>query len=206
MNGLIRKDLMSIKSSVAIMVVASLAFSLAFGWDSPMVVLMMITSMMSVVYGGCFMYDSKCGWDAFAVSSGVPRGRIVSSKFIGGSLMTLAGVAMSIAVATAISLVRGIGPDATALAYGIVTALLFGLCLNSVNCTANFVLENGKAQMLSSVIVGSLVALTVIVSSMTDGILDEVPWFVPAAIAVVFIAITIAGYGVSMRRFLTKDL
>ncbi len=60
--------------------------------------------------------------------------------------------------------------------------------------------------MLSSVIVGSLVALTVIVSSMTDGILDEVPWFVPAAIAVVFVAITVAGYGVSMRRFLTKDL
>lgn len=206
MNGLIRKDLMSIKGSVAIMVVASVAFSLAFGWDSPMVVLMMCTTMMSVVYGGSFMYDSKCGWDAFAVSSGVPRRRIVSSKFIGGTLLTLAGVALSLVVAAAISIANGIGLDGTELAYGVITALLFGLCLNSVNCTANFVLENGKAQMLSSAIVGSLVALTVIVSSMTDGILDDAPWFVPAAIAAVFVAITVAGYGISMRRFLTKDL
>ena len=206
MNGLIKKDMIMMKGTIALMIVVSAIFSVGFGWDSPLTIMMIGTSMMSSIYGASFAYDSKCDWDSFAVSSGISRRTLVSSKFVGGTMLVLIGLGISIAMTACCMMIEGSSYSTFEIASCIVTALAFGISLNAVCCTSNFVMENGKAQMLSTAILIVLVSATYIVSSEVGNSFGNIPWSIPLALLAMCIAVSSFGYALSMNRFSKKDL
>ena len=79
MNALVLKDVSLLKSAILYIAVFGIIFCAVFNEGATMCVIcaMLFASLIS----STFSWDDQCQWNVFAVSAGIPRKAIVTSKF-----------------------------------------------------------------------------------------------------------------------------
>lgn len=201
-SGLIRKDVLNIKSTAAYMIVVSVIFSAVFRYSSIMIPVMMLTCLI----GTTFTYDRNTQGDSYAVSIGVKRKAIVDSKFILSFCLLVIGLVIGIAVTSAYGLITDDSMEIMDLVDPSIIAISAGLIATTICCVINYIVSSDKALAVSGLTASICVVVAITVSAVIgyDGI--DVPSSIPMIMFVIAVIVSIAGYATSQKLLDGKDL
>lgn len=202
MIGLIRKDLLNIRGTMAYMLVVGAVFGLMFSGSSVMTPTVISTCLIATT----FTYDRNSGWDAFAVSIGTGRREIVCSKYVLALGLMVIGLAVGIIVTLLGNTVLDRAMDAETMVDSIIISISASMIMIGVCCTINYAVNSDKALaatgLTSSVCVIIAVMIAMILASEDVELASAVPMIVFAIGAAVFVS----GYLASQSIFGRRDL
>lgn len=201
MNALVWKDMFLLRTGLIYIAIVAVVFCLLFS-DS-MVMGLVCPMLFSSLAASSFSWDDQCKWDLFAVSAGIPRNRIVMSKYESATVYVTIGALIGFVV----TLVAQPEMDLAAMATLTVTGWVLGIIVVSLSILVNYWTGSSvKAQYVSIIVlifsVIFLVSTTMIASDILDGDILAV-----TAVLLVVAALVFAGtYRVSCFRFGRRDL
>lgn len=202
MKGLIRKDLLNIRGTMAYMLLIGVIFSIVFGECSMMIPTMILSCLIATT----FTYDRNSGWDAFAVSVGTRRKEIVDSKFVLALMLMALGLAIGISVTLICNNIEGLGMDPDAMVDAALMAMSAGLIVIGVCCAVNYAVNSDKALAVTGM-TSSICVIVAVMIAMLIGTGDvKLAGAIPVITLVIGAAIFAAGYIVSQRLFGRRDL
>ena len=197
MNALVLKDVSLLKSAILYIAVFGIIFCAVFNEGATMCVIcaMLFASLIS----STFSWDDQCQWNVFAVSAGIPRKAIVTSKFISSVIFVLIGTVIGFIVTSAIWIATG-QTDITLVAQTSVLGFVLAMTVCGISIATNYITGNSaKAQYVSIII---LVAASNIFAEIMGGNMTAVI----GLLVLVMAAILAASYTVSCKRFQMWDL
>lgn len=205
MNGLVRKDLYLVRTGVVYVGVFAVVFCLIFRDDNVMTI---VSSMLfASLVGSSFAWDDQCQWNLFAVSSGIPRKRIVQSKYMSAVVFVGIGTAIGFAIDLLIPLADGGHADIVGTASLALVGFVLGMIVTSISIAVNYRTGNStKAQYVSIVVLMLSIMTLVSVTLVSYDILGGNTAAILGALAVVAAAIVLATYRVSCSVFERRDL
>lgn len=206
MNGLILKDMYIMKGSIMFMVLLTVVFAVVFSWNSLTSIVLVSSVMMTSVINGSYSTDHTYGWDAHAVSIGIPRRDIVRSRFEFGLVFIAIGLLIGIVLGFVIQTIIGYEITVEELTSAILMSLGISLISASVVSMVNYYAGPSKAQILSILCTSISVAGSVIIGN----ILSEMTYAIPNSASLVMVAIGVvlfAGmYLQSQKKYAHTDL
>lgn len=210
MKALVWKDLYSSRNGIWTILVFALVFGFLFrdSWFGPMIVTMLFANVGS----STLSWDEQCQWSTFAVSSGISRRTLVSSKLEAGAIFVALGAVIG-AVVSFVFIAAGFNTmsytDAVeAVILGaIVSMAVMGIMVAVTYWTGN----TAKAQYLSSailiVVIVVLVAVSITASETLEESFPEQGMLIAVGVMAVVAAAAVAvSYEVSCRRLERRDL
>lgn len=204
MNALVLKDVSLLKSAILYIAVFGIIFCAVFNEGATMCVIcaMLFASLIS----STFSWDDQCQWNVFAVSAGIPRKAIVTSKFISSVIFVLIGTVIGFIVTSAIWIATG-QTDITLVAQTSVLGFVLAMTVCGISIATNYITGNSaKAQYVSIIILVISVALLVAASNIFAEIMGGSMTAVIGLLVLVMAAILAASYMVSCKRFQRWDL
>ena len=205
MNGLVWKDTTLLRNGLIYVAVFGVVFSLLFSESNVMGIV--CPMLFSSLVASSFAWDDQCKWDVYAVSTGIPRNRIVLSKYLSSIVFITIGFAIGLAVSVAMPYVTGADTDPASAAIVSVTGWVLSAIVVSISILVNYWTGSSvKAQYVSIVVlmasIAFLVSATIIASDLVGGNMLLV-----TGILLVIAALMFAGtYRVSCARFSKRDL
>lgn len=204
MNALVLKDVSLLKSAILYIAVFGIIFCAVFNEGATMCVIcaMLFASLIS----STFSWDDQCQWNVFAVSVGIPRKAIVTSKFISSVIFVLIGTVIGFIVTSAIWIATG-QTDITLVAQTSVLGFVLAMTVCGISIATNYITGNSaKAQYVSIIILVISVAILVAASNIFAEIMGGNMTAVIGLLVLVMAAILAASYTVSCKRFQMWDL
>lgn len=204
MNALVLKDVSLLKSAILYIAVFGIIFCAVFNEGATMCVIcaMLFASLIS----STFSWDDQCQWNVFAVSAGIPRKAIVTSKFISSVIFVLIGTVIGFIVTSAIWIATG-QTDITLVAQTSVLGFVLAMTVCGISIATNYITGNSaKAQYVSIIILVISVALLVAASNIFAEIMGGSMTAVIGLLVLVMAAILATSYTVSCKRFQRWDL
>lgn len=204
MNGLVWKDVVLLKTGIIYIAVFAIIFSAVFYEGATMCVIssMLFASLVS----STFSWDDQCQWNLFAVSAGIPRRRIVASKFVSSLIFVVIGTVAGFVVTSAIWIATG-QTGIALVAETSVLGFVLAMTVCGISIATNYVTGNStKAQYVSIIILVLSVAFMVAVSNVFADLMDGNMAAVIGLLVVVMAVILAASYSVSCARFEKRDL
>lgn len=204
MNALVLKDVSLLKSAILYIAVFGIIFCAVFNEGATMCVIcaMLFASLIS----STFSWDDQCQWNVFAVSAGIPRKAIVTSKFISSVIFILIGTVIGFIVTSAIWIATG-QTDITLVAQTSVLGFVLAMTVCGISIATNYITGNSaKAQYVSIIILVISVAILVAASNIFAEIMGGNMTAVIGLLVLVMAVILAASYTVSCRRFQRWDL
>lgn len=204
MNALVLKDVSLLKSAILYIAVFGIIFCAVFNEGATMCVIcaMLFASLIS----STFSWDDQCQWNVFAVSAGIPRKAIVTSKFISSVIFVLIGTVIGFIVTSAIWIATG-QTDITLVAQTSVLGFVLAMTVCGISIATNYITGNSaKAQYVSIIILVISVALLVAASNIFAEIMGGNMTAVIGLLVLVMAAILATSYTVSCKRFQRWDL
>lgn len=204
MNALVLKDVSLLKSAILYIAVFGIIFCAVFNEGATMCVIcaMLFASLIS----STFSWDDQCQWNVFAVSAGIPRKAIVTSKFISSVIFVLIGTVIGFIVTSAIWIATG-QTDITLVAQTSVLGFILAMTVCGISIATNYITGNSaKAQYVSIIILVISVALLVAASNIFAEIMGGNMTAVIGLLVLVMAAILATSYTVSCKRFQRWDL
>ncbi len=204
MNALVLKDVSLLKSAILYIAVFGIIFCAVFNEGATMCVIcaMLFASLIS----STFSWDDQCQWNVFAVSAGIPRKAIVTSKFISSVIFVLIGTVIGFIVTSAIWIATG-QTDITLVAQTSVLGFVLAMTVCGISIATNYITWNSaKAQYVSIIILVISVAILVAASNIFAEILGGDMTAVIGLLVLVMAVILATSYTVSCRRFQKWDL
>lgn len=205
MNGLVWKDTTLLRNGLIYVAVFGVVFSLLFSESNVMGIV--CPMLFSSLVASSFAWDDQCKWDVYAVSAGIPRKRIVLSKYLSSIVFITIGFAIGLAVSVAMPCVTGADTDPASAAIVSVTGWVLSAIVVSISILVNYWTGSSvKAQYVSIVVlmasIAFLVSATIIASDLVGGNMLLV-----TGILLVIAALMFAGtYRLSCARFAKRDL
>lgn len=204
MNALVLKDVSLLKSAILYIAVFGIIFCAVFNEGATMCVIcaMLFASLIS----STFSWDDQCQWNVFAVSAGIPRKAIVTSKFISSVIFVLIGTVIGFIVTSAIWIATG-QTDITLVVQTSVLGFVLAMTVCGISIATNYITGNSaKAQYVSIIILVISVAILVAASNIFAEILGGDMTAVIGLLVLVMAVILATSYTVSCRRFQRWDL
>ena len=205
MNGLVWKDATLLRNGLIYVAVFGVVFSLLFSESNVMGIV--CPMLFSSLVASSFAWDDQCKWDLYAVSAGIPRNRIVLSKYMSSVVFITIGFAIGLVVSVAMPSVTGADTDPASAAIVSVTGWVLSAIVVSISILVNYWTGSSvKAQYVSIVVlmasIAFLVSATIIASDLMGGNMLLV-----TGILLVVAALMFAGtYRLSCARFAKRDL
>ena len=205
MNGLVWKDATLLRNGLIYVAVFGVVFSLLFSESNVMGIV--CPMLFSSLVASSFAWDDQCKWDMYAVSAGIPRNRIVLSKYMSSVVFITIGFAIGLVVSVAMPSVTGADTDPASAAIVSVTGWVLSAIVVSISILVNYWTGSSvKAQYVSIVVlmasIAFLVSATIIASDLVGGNMLLV-----TGILLVVAALMFAGtYRLSCARFAKRDL
>lgn len=206
MKGLIVKDLCNLKGSIAFVIFLAALFAVLFSWESPEGMVLLSAMMSSSLINGSFSFDQNCGWNQHAVSIGVPRRRIVASKFVSGTAFIISGIIIGVVVAAVSEVASGCPVDLHGLASSAVLSLGVGLTASSVICAVNYHVGPQWVHTVSVFCTAACIAGSVIICNVVGGLFPEITAVMSVTMVLFGMAVSALMYTLSQRRFARSDL
>ncbi|MGN0098320.1 MAG: ABC-2 transporter permease [Candidatus Methanomethylophilaceae archaeon] len=206
MNGLLLKDLYNLKGSIAFIIVLTVMFAIVFSWNSLESIILVSTITMTTVINGSFSFDHTNGWNAHAVSIGVPRDSIVKSKFEFGLIFILVGLVFGIVLALLLESFFGYSVTIGWIISSALVSFGVGLISTSVICVVNYHVSPDKAQIVSILCTSISVAGSVIIGSLISELTNGIPFSASITVPTLGIAMFALMYVKSQRKFAHSDL
>lgn len=204
MRALVWKDLILLKTGIIYIAVFGIIFCAVFNEGATMCVIcaMLFASLVT----STFSWDDQCQWNVFAVSSGIPRNRIVASKFVSSLVFVLIGTVIGFVVTSVMWAITG-QTGIALVAETSVLGFILAMTVCGISIATNYITGNSaKAQYVSIAVLVVSVALLVAASNIFTEILDGNMAAVIGLLVVVMAAILAASYTVSCGRFQRWDL
>lgn len=205
MNGLVWKDTTLLRNGLIYVAVFGVVFSLLFSESNVMGIV--CPMLFSSLVASSFAWDDQCKWDVYAVSAGIPRNRIVMSKYMSAVIYITIGFAIGLAVSVAMPSITGAETDLASAAVVSVTGWVLSAIVVSISILVNYWTGSSvKAQYVSIVVlmasIAFLVSATIIASDLLGGNMLMV-----AGVLLVIAVLMFAGtYKASCARFEKRDL
>lgn len=205
MNGLVWKDITLLRNGLVYVAVFGAVFSLLFSENNVMGIVcpMLFSSLVS----SSFAWDDQCRWDSFAVSTGIPRNRIVMSKFLSAVVFITMGFAIGLAVSVAMPYLTGTETDLVSAAVVSVTGWVLSAIVVSISILVNYWTGNSvKAQYVSIVVLMASIAFLVSTTIIASDLLGGDMLMVTGVLLVIAVLMFVGTYKVSCARFAKRDL
>ena len=205
MNGLVWKDATLLRNGLVYVAVFGVVFSMLFSESNVMGIV--CPMLFSSLVASSFAWDDQCKWDVYAVSTGIPRNRIVLSKYMSSVVFITMGFAIGLVVSVAMPSVTGAETDTASAVIVSVTGWVLSAIVVSISILVNYWTGSSvKAQYVSIVVlmasIAFLVSATIIASDLVGGNMLLV-----AGILLVIAVLMFAGtYRLSCARFAKRDL
>ena len=205
MNGLVWKDATLLRNGLIYVAVFGVVFSLLFSESNVMGIV--CPMLFSSLVASSFAWDDQCKWDVYAVSTGIPRSRIVLSKYMSSVVFITIGFAIGLVVSVAMPSFTGAETDTASTVIVSVTGWVLSAIVVSISILVNYWTGSSvKAQYVSIVVlmasIAFLVSATIIASDLVGGNMLLV-----TGILLVIAALMFAGtYRLSCARFAKRDL
>ena len=172
MNGLVWKDTTLLRNGLIYVAVFGVVFSMLFSESNVMGIV--CPMLFSSLVASSFAWDDQCKWDMYAVSAGIPRNRIVMSKYMSSVVFITIGFAIGLVVSLAMPSLTGAGTDLTSVAVVSVTGWVLSAIVVSISILVNYWTGSSvKAQYVSIVVlmasIAFLVSATIIASDLLGG-------------------------------------
>lgn len=158
MLGLIKKDLLIVKSNLKVLIIIFIAFAF-MGFKGDFETSFFIPFMCIMVFVSTFSYDDFNNWNPYAITFPSGRKNIVKSKYIASLLLVL--------VSAIIGLIISFAVKGTIDVESIVPSLIGSLFSISVIMSVMYPLifkygsEKGRIILFTSIIIFSLVATSI---------------------------------------------
>ena len=190
MNGLVWKDATLLRNGLIYVAVFGVVFSMLFSESNVMGIV--CPMLFSSLVASSFAWDDQCKWDMYAVSAGIPRNRIVMSKYMSSVVFITIGFAIGLAVSLVMPSLTGAGTDLESAAVVSVTGWVLSAIVVSISILVNYWTGSSVKAQYVSIVASDLLGGNML---MVTGVL--------LVIAVLMFAGT---YKASCARFEKRDL
>ena len=196
MNGLVWKDATLLRNGLIYVAVFGVVFSMLFSESNVMGIV--CPMLFSSLVASSFAWDDQCKWDMYAVSAGIPRNRIVMSKYMSSVVFITIGFAIGLAVSLAMPSLTGAGTDLESVLSAIVV---------SISILVNYWTGSSvKAQYVSIVVLMASIAFLVSATIIASDLLGGNMLMVTGVLLVIAVLMFAGTYKASCARFEKRDL
>ena len=210
MKALVWKDLYSSRNGIWTILVFALVFGFLFrdSWFGPMIVTMLFANIGS----STLTWDEQCQWSTFAVSSGIPRRTLVSSKLQAGAVFVAIGVVVGAVVSFAFIAAGFNDMTLVEALEGVVLGAIVSLTVMCVMIAVTYWTgDSAKAQYLSTgvliVVIVALVAISMTASETLEEVFPDRGMLIAIAVMAVVAAVAVVlSYRASCRKLERRDL
>ena len=184
MNGLVWKDATLLRNGLIYVAVFGVVFSMLFSESNVMGIV--CPMLFSSLVASSFAWDDQCKWDMYAVSAGIPRNRIVMSKYMSSVVFITIGFAIGLAVSLAM----------------VLSAIVVSISILVNYWTGSSV----KAQYVSIVVLMASIAFLVSATIIASDLLGGNMLMVTGVLLVIAVLMFAGTYKASCARFEKRDL
>ena len=205
MNGLVWKDATLLRNGLIYVAVFGVVFSLLFSESNVMGIV--CPMLFSSLVASSFAWDDQCKWDLYAVSAGIPRNRIVLSKYMSSVVFITIGFAIGLVVSVAMPSVTGADTDPASAAIVSVTGWVLSAIVVSISILVNYWTGSSvKAQYVSIVVLMASIAFLVSATIIASDLLGGNMLMVTGVLLVIAVLMFAGTYKASCARFEKRDL
>ena len=205
MNGLVWKDATLLRNGLIYVAVFGVVFSMLFSESNVMGIV--CPMLFSSLVASSFAWDDQCKWDMYAVSAGIPRNRIVMSKYMSSVVFITIGFAIGLAVSLAMPSLTGAGTDLESAAVVSVTGWVLSAIVVSISILVNYWTGSSvKAQYVSIVVLTASIAFLVSATIIASDLLGGNMLMVTGVLLVIAVLMFAGTYKASCARFEKRDL
>ena len=205
MNGLVWKDTTLLRNGLIYVAVFGVVFSMLFSESNVMGIV--CPMLFSSLVASSFAWDDQCKWDMYAVSAGIPRNRIVMSKYMSSVVFITIGFAIGLVVSLAMPSLTGAGTDLTSAAVVSVTGWVLSAIVVSISILVNYWTGSSvKAQYVSIVVLMASIAFLVSATIIASDLLGGNMLMVTGVLLVIAVLMFAGTYKASCARFEKRDL
>ena len=205
MNGLVWKDSTLLRNGLIYVAVFGVVFSMLFSDSNVMGIV--CPMLFSSLVASSFAWDDQCKWDVYAVSAGIPRNRIVMSKYVSSVVFITIGFAIGLAVSVAMPSITGAGTDLASAAVVSVTGWVLSAIVVSISILVNYWTGSSvKAQYVSIVVLMASIAFLVSATIIASDLLGGNMLMVTGVLLVIAVLMFAGTYKASCVRFEKRDL
>ena len=210
MNGLVWKDATLLRNGLIYVAVFGVVFSMLFSESNVMGIV--CPMLFSSLVASSFAWDDQCKWDMYAVSAGIPRNRIVMSKYMSSVVFITIGFAIGLAVSLVMPSLTGAGTDLESAAVVSVTgwvlsAMVLSAIVVSISILVNYWTGSSvKAQYVSIVVLMASIAFLVSATIIASDLLGGNMLMVTGVLLVIAVLMFAGTYKASCARFEKRDL
>ena len=205
MNGLVWKDATLLRNGLIYVAVFGVVFSMLFSESNVMGIV--CPMLFSSLVASSFAWDDQCKWDMYAVSAGIPRNRIVMSKYMSSVVFITIGFAIGLAVSLVMPSLTGAGTDLESAAVVSVTGWVLSAIVVSISILVNYWTGSSvKAQYVSIVVLMASIAFLVSTTIIASDLLGGNMLMVTGVLLVIAVLMFAGTYKASCARFEKRDL
>ena len=205
MNGLVWKDTTLLRNGLIYVAVFGVVFSMLFSESNVMGIV--CPMLFSSLVASSFAWDDQCKWDMYAVSAGIPRNRIVMSKYVSSVVFITIGFAIGLTVSLAMPSLIGAGTDLESAAVVSVTGWVLSAIVVSISILVNYWTGSSvKAQYVSIVVLMASIAFLVSATIIASDLLGGNMLMVTGVLLVIAVLMFAGTYKASCARFEKRDL
>ena len=205
MNGLVWKDTTLLRNGLIYVAVFGVVFSMLFSESNVMGIV--CPMLFSSLVASSFAWDDQCKWDMYAVSAGIPRNRIVMSKYVSSVVFITIGFAIGLTVSLAMPSLTGAGTDLESAAVVSVTGWVLSAIVVSISILVNYWTGSSvKAQYVSIVVLMASIAFLVSATIIASDLLGDNMLMVTGVLLVIAVLMFAGTYKASCARFEKRDL
>ncbi len=205
MNGLVWKDATLLRNGLIYVAVFGVVFSMLFSESNVMGIV--CPMLFSSLVASSFAWDDQCKWDMYAVSAGIPRNRIVMSKYMSSVVFITIGFAIGLAVSLVMPSLTGAGTDLESAAVVSVTGWVLSAIVVSISILVNYWTGSSvKAQYVSIVVLMASIAFLVSATIIASDLLGGNMLMVTGVLLVIAVLMFAGTYKASCARFEKRDL
>ena len=205
MNGLVWKDATLLRNGLIYVAVFGVVFSMLFSESNVMGIV--CPMLFSSLVASSFAWDDQCKWDMYAVSAGIPRNRIVMSKYVSSVVFITIGFAIGLVVSLAMPSLTGAGTDLESAAVVSVTGWVLSAIVVSISILVNYWTGSSvKAQYVSIVVLMASIAFLVSATIIASDLLGGNMLMVTGVLLVIAVLMFAGTYKASCARFEKRDL
>ena len=205
MNGLVWKDATLLRNGLIYVAVFGVVFSMLFSESNVMGIV--CPMLFSSLVASSFAWDDQCKWDLYAVSAGIPRNRIVMSKYMSSVVFITIGFAIGLAVSLVMPSLTGAETDLESAAVVSVTGWVLSAIVVSISILVNYWTGSSvKAQYVSIVVLMASIAFLVSATIIASDLLGGNMLMVTGVLLVIAVLMFAGTYKASCARFEKRDL
>ena len=205
MNGLVWKDTTLLRNGLIYVAVFGVVFSMLFSESNVMGIV--CPMLFSSLVASSFAWDDQCKWDMYAVSAGIPRNRIVMSKYMSSVVFITIGFAIGLVVSLAMPSLTGATTDLESAAVVSVTGWVLSAIVVSISILVNYWTGSSvKAQYVSIVVLVASIAFLVSATIIASDLLGGNMLMVTGVLLVIAVLMFAGTYKASCARFEKRDL